>query len=324
MPANIAKGQNAVMMAYQGATPWHQLGTHIEDPDIGHSVPKFLEAANLDWTVSLKSMYFRIGKSSVRVPERKAVVRSSDNQLLATVGGDYVPLQNSDAFAVLQPACEQLGVTIETAGAIGAGDRVWMLARLPESIEPIPGDTLKNYLLVLTSHNGWMAYSARLTQVRVVCENTLQLAKEDEAFVKLRHVKSDADRLEQVSAVVTNMLDVAKRTGKSFADLAQTAFTMEDTTRYIEEVLNLDYDSPVAARRRDNIVELATRTGKGIELAPGTAWAAYNAITEYVDHVRPAEVKAARTLTQANESALFGTNAKLKEKALVVARRMAA
>jgi phage/plasmid-like protein (TIGR03299 family) len=324
MPAEIAVINGIAAVAYQGEMPWHKLGTQMEGtPDVQAA----LKAANLDWEVQLRSMFYRHGDKTVKVPSRRAVVRDVDGQLLSTVGSDYTPMQNSEAFAVLQPACEQFGVTIETAGALGKGDRVWMLAKMPMSIEPVPGDKVDGHLLILTGHNGWTSYSARLTPTRVVCANTLQLALNDKAFVKLRHVASAAEQLDQVAGLVTNMVATLKTTGESFSKLAARKMTMDEMTSYVNEVLNIDAleaVNPIVERRRATILELATTTGKGIEFAPFTAWTAFNAITEYVDHVRPAEAKNLKSMKDANQSALFGTNSKLKAKALVLARRLIA
>lgn len=324
MSANLATTATGdVMMAYQGETPWHQTGHHVTDPAITVSVPRFLEAANLDWEVQLRSMFYRVGDKAVKVPSRRAIVRSTDGRLLSTVGAGYHAFQNKDAFAVLQPALDRFNVKIETAGALGAGDRVWMLAKLPQSIEPLPGDVIKNYIMIMTGHNGWTAYTARLTQVRAVCENTINLALLDAAFARLRHVDTEVDRLTQIADIITGFIQVAKETSQSYAKLAAKQLTPDEIKQYVEEALNLDYENPVAARRRDRIIELS-RNGKGVELAPGTAWSAFNAITEYIDHVRPAEGKAAKTIAQANQSALFGANAKIKVRALRLANKLAA
>ena len=324
MSANLAQtAANDVMMAYQGETPWHQSGTKVTDPKVIKSVPLFLEAASLNWDVQLKPMLYRSGDKWHKVPTRRAVVRNTDGKLLATVGAGYHAFQNSEAFAVLQPALDRFGVELETAGALGAGDRVWMLAKLPRNIEPIPGDVIKNYIMIMTGHNGWTAYTSRLTQVRAVCENTINLALRDDAFARLRHVETEVDRLTQISDIITGFLEVAKKTGESYQKLAAKKLTDDEIKLFVEKALDLDFDNPVAARRRDRIVELS-KTGKGVELAPGTAWTAFNAITEYIDHVRPAEAKAARTIKQANQSALFGTNARLKARALVLANKIAA
>jgi phage/plasmid-like protein (TIGR03299 family) len=328
MPADIAEVNGKPMMAYQGSMPWHRIGAEMAATA---DVPTALKAANLDWEVLLKPLFYRHTfegqEKRVKVQTRRAVVRSTDGKLLATVGSDYLAFQNSEAFGVLQPACEQFGVTIETAGALGKGDRVWMLAKLPGSTEPIPGDRVDGYFLVVNGHNGWTSYTARPTPVRVVCANTLAMAlsgSSKQAVVNLHHTSSNAERFEQVGTLVTDLVAMLKQTSESFAKLAAKKMTRDETLAYISDALGIDANpNPVAERRRDTILELS-ETGKGVEFAPGTLWTAFNAITEYVDHVRPAEAKAVRTIAAANQSALFGSNAKLKVRALTLARRIAA
>lgn len=328
MPADIAEVNGKPMMAYQDKMPWHRIG---EQMAATADVPTALKAANLDWNVELKPLFYRhvfdgVDKR-VKVKTRRAVVRDVDGALIATVGSDYVPFQNADAFNVLQPACEQFGVTIETAGALGKGDRVWMLAKLPTPTEPIPGDKIDGYFLVLTGHNGWTSYTARPTPVRVVCANTLAVALHgtaNQAIINMRHTTTNAERFEQVTGLVTDLMAMLKQTNESFAKLAARKMTKDETVAYISEVLGINANSnPIAERRRDTIIELS-QTGKGVNFAPNTAWTAFNAVTEYVDHVRPAEAKALSTIAAANQSALFGANAKLKQRALVLARKIAA
>jgi phage/plasmid-like protein (TIGR03299 family) len=324
MPAAIAELNGKAMMAYQGEMPWHKLGTKC---DSLKSVDDALKAASLDWHVRLQKLYYMgPDKKPLLVPTRRAVVRGVDHALLATVGSDYELVQNSEAFAILQPACKELGVTIETAGALGKGDRVWMLGKLPKSFHPVHGDRVDGYFLVLTGHNGWTSLTARPTPVRVVCANTLALAVSgSDAIVNLRHTKSGAAQLDEAAEMVTKLVKTLRETNETFAQLAARKMSPTELREYVNRVLGIDDNAKAAVQtsRRDRILELAAN-GKGVEFAPSTAWAAFNAVTEYVDHVRPAEAKVERTIMQANQSALFGTNAKLKARALTMARQLAA
>lgn len=318
----IINGKEA--MAFTGDTPWHKLGTEIEE---GMDVPAALTAANLDWDVKLRPLYYRQGKSLVKVPTRNVVIRDVDNEQLGVVGNDYEPVQNSEAFSILQPACEQFGVTIETAGALGIGDRVWMLAKLPESNEAVKGDRIDGYFLVTTGHNGWMSLQARPTPIRVVCANTLAVAMERGTdLVRLRHTTTEKDRLDEVARMVTTIVEQLANTSKLYGKLAARHMTPDELFLYVSQVLGIDglpkeELQPVADRRRDTIIQLA-KTGKGVQYAPETAWTAYNAITEYVDHIRPLEAHSEKTIAAATQSAIFGSGAKLKNKALNIAQQL--
>lgn len=333
MAHKIAKIAGKDAMAYLGETPWHRLGT----PMIGFpDVDTALKAASLDWQVNLQPVYLAGPKGNLgaEVPRCKAVVRDIDDQVLATVGDVYELIQNREAFGVLDTACKQHGVHIETAGALGIGDRVWMLAKLPNAVEPVKGDKVEGFFLITTGHNGWTSYEARLTPIRVVCHNTLTAAvNQTEAIIKLRHVRTQVEQVEEVEHMVTGLVEALKETGASFTKLASKKLSLSEINTYIDSVLGIKTDTEVKGvvkARREQVFSLATGAGKGAEFAPLSAWTAYNAITEYVDHIvrSNAQIAADRRkvgkgtsprLLQADSSALFGSNLKLKEKALELA-----
>src|SRR5678815_4140764 len=171
MAHNLATINGRVAMAYDGETPWHKLGTrlpHLTD------VATALDTANLNWTVNLEPMFLADGRE---VPNRKAVVRDVDASVLATVSAAYGPIQNSEAASILADVCADYGVTIESAGALGVGETVWMLARLPQGdMAPVPGDDVRGYFLLKWAHDASSALVGLPTPIRVVCQNTLSLA----------------------------------------------------------------------------------------------------------------------------------------------------
>jgi phage/plasmid-like protein (TIGR03299 family) len=323
MSHDIASLMGRSMMAYQAEMPWHALGTKMEgSPD----VPAALEAAHLNWNVALEDLFLKDG---TKINRRKAVVRDVDHKVLHTVGDKYHPLQNAEAFGVLQPACEKFGVTIETAGALGVGDKVWMLAKLPDRVQAVSGDYIDGYFLVMTGHNGKTRYTARPTPVRAVCANTIAMALESKEIIELRHIAGVSNQMKMVTGLVTTLVQALKKSGETFGQLAAKRMSQEDVENYIAEVLgiedieNLEDENPVLNRRFQKILELSAH-GMGAEFAPGTLWSAFNGITEYIDHVRPAEAHNTKSIRAANKSAIFGKNAKLKAKALVIAAKLAA
>lgn len=319
MPAEIANiavdGKSVPMMAYLGETPWHRLGAKMKGkPNVANA----LKAAHLDWTVGLQPLHLPSGKV---VPNKLGVVRDIDEVVMGVVGSDYVPVQNSEAFGLLDVACKKHGVVIETAGALGKGDRVWMLAKLPETVEPVRGDSVQGYFLIMAGHNGYTPLVGLPTPVRVVCQNTLSAAvRGTPAIVKLRHVKNDVEQMEVVAELIEQMVASLKEAGESFAKLAAKKFDRKQLEQYVDSVLGIDAEFATSSelRRRANILHLATE-GKGAkEFAPGTAWSAYNAVTEHVDHSRKLTAKP-MALANADTSALFGPLSKMKENALLLA-----
>ncbi|HEY8409922.1 MAG TPA: DUF932 domain-containing protein, partial [Pyrinomonadaceae bacterium] len=293
------------------------------------SVNQALDAAQLNWNVSLEPMYRKIGEEFRLSNLRRADVRDYDSKELGTVGPGYHAIQNSEAFEILQPACEQFGVTIESAGAIKGGARVWMLAKLPDTtITPVPGDDVRGFFLVMVGHDGTLSHHSLPTPIRVVCKNTLNAAtglgdgkRVQNAMFSIRHTKSAAARLDAAKDLVTNMIAALTETGETFAQMAKLQMTAADVVNYIEAVFpNPDPKkeiSAVLAKRRATVAELVFN-GKGVEMATQltggnpNAWSVYNAVTEYFDHVRPAEAGTDNAKRSANEAAVFGQGAAVK------------
>jgi phage/plasmid-like protein (TIGR03299 family) len=287
-------------------------------------------AKRLDWSVGLEPLFLADGR---KVDDRRAVVRQTQpSVILGTVGAQYAPIQNADAFAVLSEACTSHGVTIESAGALGDGARTWMLAKLPEAFDVTPGDTVRGYFLIVNGHDGSTAYGARPTPIRVVCQNTLNVALGSGVdLVRIRHTRSAGQRVDEAARLVTSLIAAMHHTGDTFAALAAQRMTAAQVAAYVSAVLPSPAGepvSPVLAERRRNVAALVW-CGKGAEMAGAdangaTAWAAYNAVCEYFDHVRPAEAKSRAGRANANESAIFGGNQAIKVSALRQARQLVA
>ncbi len=99
--------------------------------------------------------------------------------VLGMVTDRYEPLQNVDAFSFFDPIVHQKAATFETAGALGVGERVWVLAKMPEVIEVVRGGDCEKYLLLSNTHTGQGSVIVKFTAVRVVCQNTLLLSLQD-------------------------------------------------------------------------------------------------------------------------------------------------
>lgn len=153
--------------------PWHGLGTIVKDAPTSKDA---IRLAGLDWIVEKQPLKLHdtseaVGKTVVGF---KATVRSSDNSILGIVSDRYKVIQNNEAFAFTDSLLSE-GVTYETAGSLNDGKRIWLLARVPEKFK-ILGDDFENYLIFTNSHDGSSPIRVALTPVRIVCQNTLNLA----------------------------------------------------------------------------------------------------------------------------------------------------
>ena len=149
-------------------TPWHGLGRIVMDAPASREA---LELAGLDWQVESRNIYSGTGDM---IPGYRANVRSTDDAVLGVVSDRYRIVQNEEAFQFTDDLLGE-GVTYETAGSLQGGKKVWMLARLPRKYL-IAGDQVEPYLVIFNSHDGSSGVKVAMTPIRVVCQNTLNLA----------------------------------------------------------------------------------------------------------------------------------------------------
>ena len=277
-------------MAFFGETPWHGLGTKLEEADLTNWETACVKAG-LDWSVE------KVGLQTVDT--QKAVThfatrRSTDGSILGVVGPRYVPLQNKEAFKWFEPFLTAQEASLHTAGSLKSGSRVWVLAKLNRvPIVIVPGDEVQKFLLLSHSHDGTLAIRCGFTPVRVVCANTLAMAHGSDAskLIRIRHAGNVLANLNAVREVMNLADQEFQATALQYKALASKHINQSDLRTYVKKVLQIEEPESEISTRSSNIiksiVDLA-ETGKGNDLAGvrGTAWAAYNAVTQYLSYDR--------------------------------------
>lgn len=313
---NINNGRASVALAVKSA--WHRLGQVLAD---AFDTRTALREANMDWEVELQPCFTQDGR---KVPSRKLVVRQDTQAVLGVVGDRYRPLQNRQAFGFFDGAFGQDAARFETAGVLGAGERVWMLARVPGDFDVLPGDQVAPYLLLSNGHDGGQPVTAIFTPIRVVCQNTLSdamKAARKGQTVRVLHTASVEDRLRIAGELLGKAGIFMDETTGLFRLLARTQLRAAGVRDYFAQALGeqpgIAFDD-LSGKRRKQIVELEQLhedgIGHDIRGVRGTLWGAYNAVTEYVDH---------RKTTDSLEWMAAGGGADLKARALNVAHEMA-
>ena len=173
---------------------WHKLGVVVEEAP---SVEEAYELSGLNWNVELKPSFINIGDKAVATGDF-AVVRDKDNSIFGTVGDRYTPYQNREAFEWCRPLVESDFWHMESAGSLKGGRVCWSLLKQGET-EVVSGDNLKQYLLLTWSHDGSKSVMVTPTTIRVVCNNTLQMALDNSNEIsKVRHTASMMPRLDEI------------------------------------------------------------------------------------------------------------------------------
>lgn len=238
------------------------------------------------------------------------VVREDDWQkgiatVLGIVGKEYTPLQNREAFAFFDPIVGEGSAIYHTAGMLGDGQRVWMLAKLPDEIRVIGDDIANKFLLLSNSHDGNSAVQIKFTPIRVVCENTLTLALREGPTLRIPHVRDVRERL-MIAANLLNAIQARFTEVEGvYRNMARYPLGKEQLNRYLRQVFpdprrGSDaerYERALVQAQRDRTgAEIRAEAGKGTNLRGvcGTLWAAYNGVAEYVDYARYGNSSVAR------------------------------
>jgi len=325
MAHELATINGRTSMMYVGEVPWHSLGTRLSAPA---TALEAIEAAGLDYDIALADLTTTGG---IPVPSRKAVVRTDTDDVLGVVGTNYVPVQNRQAFGFLDAIAADGGIRYHTAGALRRGERIWLLGKLAGQIRVKGSDDLtEKFLLLSNSHDGSSALRIYFTPIRVVCANTLAMADRSGKGegIAIRHQGNLPAKVREAQEV----LGLARRYYDDLEIrvdfLAGHHPTAAQLARYFEAL----YPDPAegsnsrARNVRDSLYKLFER-GKGQEI-PGirhTSWAAFNAVTEFVDHHRSTRGRSDHERgSNRLESAWFGSGNRLKQQAFRLALDMAA
>ncbi len=309
----VVNGKASVMSVRE--TPWHGLGQILDEAPTPEAA---IVAAGLDWRVELHDLKTDDG---LAVPGHKAVVRDSDKSVLGVVGDKFTVVQNKDAFGWFQPFLDSGVATLETAGSLRGGRRVWVQAKVTgDPVEIVSGDPVERYILLAHGHDGSLAMRLGFSFVRTICSNTLALAMGDKAskLLRIKHTKN----IEAAMGMVRDIMNAAEgeflATVEQYKALAKVNVNEDDLKAYVRRVFapkvvtsEEEGDDTSCRRVFDKILPLFQK-GRGNDLpgVRGTAWGAYNAANEFLAYERGTsqDVRV--------DSLFFGEGAKLNQRAL--------
>lgn len=305
-------------MAYNALNkaPWHGLGVALPGlmtaEEVAQACPRFADPV-------LKVPAELDGQP---VPNHFFTVRADDRTVLGHVGAEYQVAQNMDLLKVAEAYClDPNGPLFETVGILWGGRKSWVLAKFPEDMI-LKGrngaeDVIGQYLLFSNAHDGSQRLKVQATPIRVVCQNTLNMAhagKQRNTSAWVCHSGDIAAKLENVKDV----LGIAAREFAETQELFQALVSAEPTAEQVETVLKAlipDTASKRAELQRERVQQLAV-AGTGNAQYAGTAWGLYNGFTELSDHVNNASSKREDAQDMRVNAAWFGSGSAFKAQAL--------
>ena len=303
-------------MAYAGEKPWHGLGnklTTLQPIDV------WKRQAGMDWMIEESEVRYITGNHTVGAihsfPEQKVLYRSDTKRPLAVVSKRFQVVQPEEVLEFYRDLTEYSGFELETAGVLKEGRKFWALARTGQSTTLKGKDQVNGYLLLATACDGSLATTAQFTSVRVVCNNTLQIALGDNrGAVKVPHRSEfNADAVKQQLGLTVAPWNRFVAKMKDLVACPVDPDSVDGLLRRMLVYSGQPGKAPVVNEQAVRSVRaLYDGGGRGAQLASsrGTAWGLLNSVTEYVDHHRRA-----RSDDHRRDAAWFGQGAQFKQRA---------
>lgn len=276
---------NVETMMYVREKPWHGLGTMVQE---AVNSADALRLAGLDWTVEQNPIQLWQPELGEAIKNYKANVRTSDGKVLGVVSDKYKIVQNSEAFSFTD-ALIGGDVRYNTAGSLNGGRKIWMLAQMPET--EILGDKVEPFLCFSNTHDGSGSIRVCMTPIRVVCQNTLNLAL---SGARRQWSTRHMGNLSQKMGEAQHSLEMANT---YMGELAGYAERMANTKLYrdkLDSILDELFPSDDEDSKQKKINNKRVRDefyvcyfADDIKKFQNTAYGAINAMSDMVTHNAP-------------------------------------
>jgi phage/plasmid-like protein (TIGR03299 family) len=271
---------------------WHKLGKIL---DHVFTALEAIEFGGLDFTVEKQKL---ITERGLDVPDYFATVREDNNDVLGMVGKEYTIVQNRDVFSFFDQIVGQGQAIYETAGCLGKGGVLFITAKLPKQIVIGRDGPIENYLVLCSSHDGSMAITAFFTPVRVVCQNTLNAAFNNNTNrVYVKHTQNVKERFVEAALIMgmhseyLDKLEVAFRllydkrvSDQDMKSIITRAFLSKEEIK----VLALTGNVELSTRKTNMVDGVVQYYHQAVEIDPirGTGYGVYNAVAGYFQNMK--------------------------------------
>lgn len=279
--------------AYAGEVPWHGLGTPVSNDLTPHQM---MVKAGLDWEVKKVPLVSEMTVDGVKhrlKSDKMSLVRVGKGKpkILTTVGKDWNPVQNAEAFDFFSEFVLAGEMEMNTAGSLKGGTQVWALAKVQESFELFGGDKVDSYLLFSNPHQYGKSVDIRFTPIRVVCNNTLTLSlgKHSQVSYKSGHrTEFDPEHVKETLGIANKRLKKYKEmaeflgskpvTAEALLEYYATVFPKTSGDKEVKSITDLSRNAQLAYE--------SLETQPGAEFAKGSFWQAFNSVTFVTDHLQ--------------------------------------
>lgn len=314
-----------------GEAAWHGLGELRPGKTDWNDIPAFapLYSSMVHQEPVYQRMangeYFPVSNSFLNVRER-------DSQVVGIVKGKYTILQSLEAASIVKPLIDAGVASVDNVFTLKNGKMAIMVLRW-NSKDDSP-DPMHKFLSINNSFDGSAPLQVFFGAIREVCANTVRIAvKETENMMVIRHTESSEEKLKEARKMIETATKYFSNMDRIFEDMKKKTFTIQQLIDVVKKTWKMKVGEDVSKKTITTNTNLLkeiirlTEEGKGVDLpgVKGTAWGAFNAISEYTDHYSTVKIHGTNgdeNIRNAKEgearviSNLWGTSNDFKNEAL--------
>jgi phage/plasmid-like protein (TIGR03299 family) len=307
--------------------PWRTAASWVNDAAAQVSAADALVAAGLDWTVEHTELSASViteqGVTSVPVPDKRATTRINRDgsaSVLGITSPTYTIVQNTQSADLIDGITYEAGAIIDSAGEIGGGKRIYVAAKMPETVNVAGRDPVDTFLVITNGHDGTHGLSCEIKHLRLLCTNGMTGWRTSDR-VTLRHTSRMDVRVQQIRDTLRLVYAEATQFAAFADDLALTQMTDNEFWAIVSDIFPDDED---ATERQRNANQRNRDAVWGIYEGPtqdnirGTAWGAYQAFIEYAEWGRSVRANGRDADIARAERQLLGASDRITARALAL------
>jgi len=305
-----------------GKPAWHKLGMVLENPATAEEALKF---AGLDFEVEKELI---MTESGIQIPDNFATIRKDTKVPLGVVGSKYTIVDNKDAFSFFDSVVDRSEAIYHSAGVLGKGEKIWIMAKMPEYIK-VGEEDIEVFVTLMNTHDGSGSVKAFTHVNAIVCENTLNAALGSaRSSVSIRHTSGAKDKLGEAHKLLGITNKLALELEEVFNLMSKQKVTKSQTKKFVQNLFPLPEDykelrangeikrAMANEKYRGEVLEaIEVGAGQDLDTRKGTAFGLWNGVTYWLDHQ-----KSYRNDSSKLESIWTGNSASIRQAAFELAR----
>jgi len=261
----------------------------------------------------------------ITLPDRQAIVRPDTGTVLGVFRSGYQP--HSYREWLLETVSTILGDTLQigSAGLLRDGAVAYVSVEATANMTTPEGEVFRPHLLACTSLDGTVATTYKRVVTRVVCDNTLTVARgEHGQAYKVKHTRNSGFKLADARQAVGIVESLADDYAAEVKDLCETTVTDRQWYAFLDAYVPTrdPKGAPLTGRgltmaeiKRDALSRLWTHDARVAPWAH-TAWGVRQAVNTWTHHEQI--VRGATRAERNMLGAIHGTTSATDDEALAV------